>query len=133
MASNKKRITETQKRIIRKLMAENYSYTTIAKVMGLNPNTVKSVCFRKGVETPSIPRKTKTEKAQLRVCKQCGTPIDNPWNRVGKQFCSDKCRRRYWNEHNDSSKESVAFTGTGRPQKDARLPAPPEVSLYARR
>lgn len=133
MASNKKRITETQKRIIRKLRAENYSYTTIAKVMGLNPNTVKSVCFRKGVETPSIPRKTKTEKAQLRVCKQCGTPIDNPWNRVGKQFCSDKCRRRYWNEHNDSSKESVAFTGTGRLQKDAGLPAPPEVSLDGRR
>ena len=133
MASNKKRITETQKRIIRRLRAENYSYATIGKVMGLNPNTVKSVCFRKGVETPNIPRKTKQEKSQLQICKQCGQPIDNPWNRIGKQFCSDKCRRRYWNEHSGSSKESTVLMGVGRLQKDAGLPAPPEVSLDARR
>ena len=129
MASNKKRITETQKRIIRRLRAENYSYATIGKVMGLNPNTVKSICFRKGVKTPNIPRKTKQEKSRLQICKQCGQPIDNPWNRIGKQFCSDKCRRKYWNEH----QEKAAAGEAGRLQKDAGLPAPPEVSLDGRR
>ena len=122
MTNKKKRITEQQKSIIRKLRAENYSYATISKVLGLNPNTVKSICFRKGVETPNIPRKTKQEKAELQICKHCGAPLENPWNRVGKQFCSAKCRRAFWNANN---KEGL--------QKDAGLPAPPEVSLDARR
>lgn len=129
MTEKRRNINRQQRDIIKKLRAENYSYATIGKVMGLNQNTVKSVCFRKGVETPSIPRKTKAEKAQLQICKQCGTPIDNPWNRAQKLFCSDKCRRKYWNEH----QENAAAGEARRLQKDAGLPALPEVSLDARR
>ena len=75
--------------IIANLRAENYSYASIAKQLGMSPNTVKSICLRKGILTPDKPRKTKTEKAALQICKQCGKPIDNSWNRIGKSFCSD--------------------------------------------
>lgn len=93
--TKKRRVNIRQKEIIRKLRCENYSYATIGKVMGINPNTVKSVCFRKGVETPNIPRKTKQEKATLQICKQCGAPMENPWNRVGKQRLR-KLAQRSW-------------------------------------
>lgn len=133
MTNKQNRITEIQKGIIRKLRAENYSYATIGKVMGLNLNTVKSICFRKGIETPNIPRKTKQEKNQLQICKQCGQPINNPWNRPKKQFCSEKCRRSYWNNHNCKQKNKSPSPRAKKLQKDAGLPAPPEVSLDARR
>lgn len=84
---------------IQTLRQENYSYACIAKQLGMNTNTVKSICRRAGIVTFDVPRKTKTEKQNLCVCKNCGTPINNPWNRVQKQFCSDKCRTVYWNNH----------------------------------
>ncbi len=82
---------------IQTLRKQNYSYASIAQALGMNANTVKSLCRRSGIETPNIPRKTKAEKRLLQVCKQCGKPIDNPWNRVRKSFCSDHCRTLYWN------------------------------------
>ena len=109
--------------IIANLRAENYSYAAIAKQLGISPNTVKSICLRKGIPTPDIPRKNKTEKAALQICKQCGKPIENPWNRIGKQFCRDKCRTAYWNSRKTAQKKSVSrltVSGQGsleKPQK----------------
>ena len=98
----------TQLTIIANLRAENYSYAAIAKQLGISPNTVKSICLRKGIPTPDKPRKNKTEKAALQICKQCGKPIENPWNRIGKQFCRDKCRTAYWNSRKTAQKKSVS-------------------------
>ena len=93
-------LNQKQKSIIQTLRAENYSYAKIAETLGLNLNTVKSICLREGYyPKENIPRKTKEEKAQLAICKNCGKPLKNDWNRVGKQFCGRKCRTKYWNEH----------------------------------
>ena len=81
---------------IQTLRKQNYSYASIARALGMNANTVKSLCLRNNIATPSLPRKTKEEKINLTVCKRCGKPIDNPWHRVRKQFCSDRCRLAYW-------------------------------------
>lgn len=84
---------------IQTLRKQNYSYASIAKALGMNMNTVKSLCRRGGIETPDMPRKTKAEKQMLQVCKQCGSPISNEWHRRQKSFCSDKCRLIYWKSH----------------------------------
>ncbi len=128
-------ITSEQKSIIQALRLENYSYACIAEVLGLNPNTVKSICRRENYLTANLPRKTKEEKAALKICKQCGKPITNPWNRKVKQFCSDKCRTHYWNEHKLASRR-VAKAKSDEPalspnagQNDAGLPGPLELTL----
>lgn len=92
-------MTERKIEAIQTLRKQNYSYASIARAIGMNPNTVKSICRRSGILTPDIPRKTKTEKQMLQVCKQCGCPISNEWHRVQKSFCSDKCRLIYWKSH----------------------------------
>ena len=130
-------ITNEQKSIIRTLRSENYSYAKIAEVLGLNPNTVKSICRREDYVASALPRKTKEEKAALKICKQCGKPITNPWNRKVKQFCSDKCRTHYWNEHKlvslraakkeETSDEPALSPNAG--QNDAGLPSPLELTL----
>ncbi|MBQ7802558.1 DUF2116 family Zn-ribbon domain-containing protein [Candidatus Saccharibacteria bacterium] len=120
--------------IIANLRAENYSYASIAKQLGMSPNTVKSICLRKGILTPDKPRKTKTEKAALQICKQCGKPIDNSWNRIGKSFCSDKCRTSFWNAQKKERKERQkasfvpAQISLEKGPDSAGLPAAPELS-----
>ena len=111
------------------LRAENYSYAKIAEVLGISPDTVKSYCLRHNIATPAIPRKTKEEKANLMVCRWCGKPISNPWNRVVKRFCSDACRTKYQNEQKRIKR--LASKPQKSPEKApeiAGLPAPSELS-----
>lgn len=99
------------------LRRENYSYACIAKQLGMNINTVKSICRRSGIVPFDVPRKTKAEKQNLHICKNCGTPIENPWNRAEKQFCSDKCRTIYWNNHRGEPTPGKAAASSNPAQK----------------
>lgn len=135
----KSNTTEQQKLIIKNLRAENYSYARIAEVLGLNPNTVKSICNRQEFEPAAdMPRKTKEEKASLQICKCCGKPIDNPWNRTSKEFCSRHCRTSYWNHHHLRRSKALATQpepalSPERGQNDAGLPGQGELSSEVRR
>ena len=105
---NQTKLNSNQITIIKNLRAENYSYASIASQLDLSLNTVKSYCRRHGIETPSLPRKSKAEKSQLQICKNCGKPIENPWNRKVKTFCSQACRTAFWNrEHLRTDKKAA--------------------------
>lgn len=80
---------------IRAMRQENYSYAFIGKVLDLSPNTVKSTCKRQGF-TAEGPRKTKAEKKEARLCKNCHKVL--PKNtRANAIFCSDACRTEWQN------------------------------------
>jgi len=121
-------MTQHQQIAIANLRKENYSYATIAQKLGLNPNSVKSYCRRHGIKPESIPRKKKAEKAVLTICEFCGTPITNDWNRIGKRFCSDKCRTAYWN----AQKQKEAKSAAPAPEKNLET-APESAGLPAQR
>ena len=91
-------MTDLQKLKIQNLRQENYSFAKIAETLQMKESTIKSYCQRHGVKTPDIPRKTKAEKAELSICRYCGKKLENPWNRIGKVFCSDNCRTAFHNE-----------------------------------
>lgn len=86
---------------IGKLRAENYTYAGIGKALGMSGNTVKSICRKYGFVPNENARKKNVNQAiayeQQPRCKYCASVIMNPWNRKGKEFCSDKCRYRWWN------------------------------------
>ena len=87
--------------MIGKMRAENYTYFGIGKALGLSGNTVKSICRKYGFVPDENAQKkninhTVAYEEQPR-CKFCGEVMSNPWNRIGKEFCSDKCRYRWWN------------------------------------
>ncbi len=94
------RIQQKEKiiRSIAALRADNYSYGTIAEKLGLNANTVKSLCLRNGIKAGDNKTKSKLQSKNVYVCKYCGKAITNDWNRKGKVFCSDSCRTKYHNE-----------------------------------
>lgn len=122
-------MTFNQKSTIENLRAENYSYARIAEILGLSPDTVKSYCLRHKIATPAIPRKTKAEKASLMICRWCGKPITNPWNRKVKHFCSDACRTKYQNERKRLKRLGERPpNGPEMGQERAGLPAKRELS-----
>ena len=94
-------MNEMQIETIGQLRADNYTYASIGKTLGISPNIIKSVCrkyeFMPRENTPQKNINKAVEIEQLPRCKFCGRTMDNPWNRVGKTFCSDKCRYSWWN------------------------------------
>ena len=92
---------DKQIEMIGRMRAENYTYAGIGKALGMSGNTVKSICRRYGF-TPAegVPMKNINHAVAYEEqprCKFCGAVMDNPWNRVGKAFCSDRCRYKWWN------------------------------------
>lgn len=79
---------------IEQLRRENYSYRFIADTLQLSPNTVKSICRRRGYIALGS-RKTKAEKLSARFCKNCGVVLPADGN-FDQKFCSDSCRRKWW-------------------------------------
>ena len=90
-------MTAQQLEQIAALRLENYPYSFIGRELGLSPNTVKSICQRKGFKANGS-RKTKTEKQNAPLCRYCHKPL-NGIVRRGALFCSDYCRTKWSREH----------------------------------
>ncbi len=79
------------------LRRENYSYRFIGNILSISPNTVKSICRRNGF-TASGNRKTRAEKQNAALCKNCLKPLTSD-TRKGAEFCSDACRTAWWRKN----------------------------------
>ena len=87
-------MTNEPKMLIVSLRAEGLGYRRVADRLGISENTVKSFCRRqKNAPQVKVPAGS--------VCKCCGAPIEQTPGRKEKKFCSDKCRREWWNSHLD--------------------------------
>ena len=124
-------MTDLQKLKIQNLRQENYSFAKIAETLQMKESTIKSYCQRHGIKTPDIPRKSKAEKAELSICRYCGKKLENPWNRIGKVFCSDNCRTAFHNEEKRLKRLNTSKKGPispGKAPETAGLPGPRELS-----
>lgn len=91
-------MTDTQKEQILKFRSEGLGYIRIAKETGISENTIKSFCRRNTkleseIQTEDVPQK--------HFCRQCGIEVEQTAGRKEKKFCSDRCRRNWWNAHPD--------------------------------
>jgi len=82
-----------QKQRIAELRQLNYSYRFIGDTLSLSPNTVKSICRREHFQAFG-PRKTKAEKQNAPLCKNCHRLLTG--GRSDRSFCSEKCRSEWW-------------------------------------
>lgn len=78
-----------------------YSFGAIAKAMHVKKELLKKYCHDHGIVSDA-PRKTKAENALLRNCKFCGRVIEPNTNGTTREFCSNTCRRKHW-EQEDSN------------------------------
>ncbi len=83
-------MTNEQKEKIQEMRHNGISYTTIAEMIGIPRETIKSYCRRIGMYTPA------KKPIKEGCCRNCGTPIvQNPKARK-KVFCSADCRLAWW-------------------------------------
>lgn len=95
--------TETQ---IAELRSSGLGYKRIAETMGIPVSTVKSICYRNGLNAPAPI--ISHSKLNPSVCKQCGRPLLLLTGRKPKQFCSSTCRMKWWNVHTDQMRHKTA-------------------------
>ncbi len=91
-------MTDAQKDRIRQMKADGLGYIKIARELGLLENTVKSFCRREGLNAAAD---TATLPAEKGNCLCCGAEVRQNPGRKMKKFCSDKCRNKWWNSHQD--------------------------------
>lgn len=88
-------MTNEEKSAVRQLRLAGINYTQIAEKLGLPEGTVKSFCSRNQLRTADIGKMDSVSQ----FCKQCGKPLHYRLKKKPKQFCSDHCRLKWWNEH----------------------------------
>lgn len=106
-------MTLKEREEILRLRFEGMSYTQISDKLRISRNTVKSLCQRIGI----LPAEVTGENHDADHCKRCGTVLVQLAVGKRKQFCSDLCRRVWWQQHQDNRslksavKAKCAFCG----------------------
>ena len=84
-------MTDSQKEIIITMRAKKSTYASIAEVVGIPANTVKTFCRRNDVTTEML--------TESKCCKNCGKKLSSTPKVRTRLFCCDKCKQIWWNKH----------------------------------
>ena len=85
-----------QKKQIKMLREAGHSYGSIARLLHLNENAVKTHCRRNGLNGFRAISDSSED-----YCENCGMEIIQMPGRKKKRFCSSFCRTSWWNAHLD--------------------------------
>ena len=103
-------MTDNEKEQIRQLRLQGNGPRTIARIMGISENTIKTFCRRQRIEcTEIIPRIIDEPESEAPRCKYCDEPLIRYEGRKKKMFCSDRCRMAWWNTHQDQVKKKAMY------------------------
>lgn len=98
-------MTVEQKKIILGLCSQGIGYRKISSILFLNENTVKSFLRKHG----KVSGHPKPERETDHKCLYCGTPVPQNPGRKEKKFCSDACRNKWWNDHQDLVRRRAVY------------------------
>lgn len=104
-------MNESQRRQIWQLRHEGLGYGTIAKTLNLSRDTVKKYCGR----NPELKGLGSLVKENLdegggSYCKTCHQVLVHKATGRPKKFCSDRCRKVWWDTHlDDHEKPRTAY------------------------
>lgn len=100
-----------EKKLILEYRQRGYGYKSIATVVGVSRDSVRNLCKSHGLDGYlrygiSRPYQKLPDLPDLREypekCEYCGKEINTEYRRGRKsRFCSDRCRRTWWNENSD--------------------------------
>ena len=93
-------MTPQEKQNIDQLRSQGLGYKLIARQLSLPEGTVKTY-FRRNPITPATPGG--------HFCLNCGAPAAPTPGKKEKKFCSDSCRNKWWNSHQDQVKRKAVF------------------------
>lgn len=91
-------MTNNEKEKIKVLREKGYSYSKIAVALNRSENTIKAFCRRNNLGGVKASRVNIKNENYIK-CKQCEKELEKREKGPRKKFCSDKCRRQWWKEH----------------------------------
>lgn len=104
-------MTNNEKEKIKVLREKGYSYSKIAGVLDRSENTIKAFCRRNNLGGVKASRVTAKNEKSVK-CKQCEKELEQSEKGTRKKFCSDKCRRQWWKEHDYCIDRKAYYTLT---------------------
>lgn len=93
---------------IKQMREAGLGYMKISKELNINLSTVKSFCKRKLNGNPDAI----IEEPDNSHCLNCGKELEEKFTPRKRKFCSDECRRLYWNSHRELVKRKTGRTVT---------------------
>ena len=97
-------MTENQQKEIKALRQAGLGYKKIAAALSMSESTIKSFCRR--TQAPKVDLEPVPEGD---TCECCGKSIMQIAGRKHKRFCSDVCRRKWWNSHLQLVKRKAVY------------------------
>lgn len=80
-----------EKEKIKKLREEGLGYKRISNELGISVNTIKSFCRNNNLTSEFTTKQI--------YCKECGKEIIQKEHIKKKIFCSEECKRKWWNKN----------------------------------
>lgn len=109
-------MTSDEKEKIKELRLKGMGYKAIAGLLGLSRDSVRGFCKRNGLDGDSCVVALNVEEKIKRnlLCLCCEKPIKQKHQGRTRRFCSDECRRKWWNENQDkkTKKETAIYKYT---------------------
>lgn len=104
-------MTSEQKQQIYLLREKGYGYATIAETLGLTKNQVSAYCRRNNLSGIKAER-TVSNRPDSDCCLFCGKPLTQTPGRKPIKFCSNECRVKWWNSHQDMVNKKAIYSFT---------------------
>jgi len=98
-------MTRKQSHQVDAMRLSGKGYVTIANVLGISVNTVKSYCRRMKDTVLMTANNSVTDYA----CGNCGCALKYTPGVKRKRFCSDKCRMAWWKAHPGSVNRKAIY------------------------
>ena len=109
-------MNEAQRKEIYNLRLQGLGYKAIARELGISSDAVKGYCKRNHLNGSAEVIKLNVQLLQEenKLCPCCCKPVKQSKQGRIRRFCSDECRRKWWNENPDkrSRKEAAIYKYT---------------------
>ena len=103
-------MTDAIKQQIHDLRLQGAGYKAIAAVIGISRDTVRGFCKKHGLEggPKAVPIHVVEQGKSNLICPCCSQDFKKNLKGRSRRFCSEDCRRKWWNEHPEIQRKSEA-------------------------
>ena len=101
-------VTVLQEEQIRQLRSQGVGYRNIANRLHLTRDAVRNYCRANNLNgyREAVQMNIQMMQSDDSVCNYCGKSLIQPKTGRKKRFCSEKCRRKWWNQNRDKIREN---------------------------
>lgn len=96
-------MTDIEKQQIQDLRLNGVGYKAIASELTISRDTIRGYCKRNGLDGDSkvVSMNLVEKKNQNIICACCNKSIKQKERGRSRRFCSEECRRKWWNKNQD--------------------------------